>query len=521
MPIIIPLKQIKLRDYNRDDKDDVGSLAESIREHGLLNPIIVTEIKKNQYQLIAGERRLRAVQQNGEDRIACNLVNADELKQQKLNLAENLQRKDLTIWEESKHLQELKNLQPELRVEDIAVQVGRSAPWVAHRLQLGRLHKDLRDIFQSQNWPISHVCRLARYSHDFQGKIAREIRGRQGKGWARDWVDNITKAATYPPLNDLISFIDDFNRLLKSAIWKLDDADLLPRAGACSSCPKRSSQHGLLFQEPGDDDADTCLDPECYQEKKVAFVKLSIEKLKEGKQKPIYLGNTYDAPVKGLPKAEAQSWQYQECKQSTPGAMPAIHVSGRDLGKTVWVTKERFAAERQTSRKNINQETGKPAPPSNKERLQALTNKRLCQAVEFWMNDTLPDLKPVLMNVLPLLGTFGSQTRKSYINAEDWKDWKLLVPLTGQDLADQLYQDLYPVLADRCARHGTLEDGSKLWKEAMQQAGALGCLAQLMECWASAINEVKFPNSLIKAGVADPHKADEFPELEKPKKAKK
>jgi ParB/RepB/Spo0J family partition protein len=516
--MLIPIKQIKLRTYNRDDKDDITGLAASIQEHGLINPIVVTELKKNQFQLIAGERRLRATQHNGGKEIYCSVIQADELQQQKLNLAENLQRKDLTIWEESKHVQELKDLQPEARVEDLAVQIGRSAPWVAHRLQLAKLHPDLQKIFQQQNWPISHIARLSRYGHDFQGQIAKGILERQSEQWNTDWVQELNgkRSGTYPSLSDLKHWIDRFETLLKSAIWKLDDAGLLPKAGACTACPKRSSQQGLLFQEPGDGEDDTCLDPECFQKKKVEFVKLGIEKLKKDKQKPLYFGDTYAAAVPGLPKADSQSWNFSQVKKTTAGAVPAIYVNGSDLGKTVWVVKERgYQTESQTSRRQISQETGKPAPPSTKERLQSLTNKRLCAAVEIWRTKTLPELKPTLNLLLPVLGVVGTAGRKSYLDQSDWKDHAELIKLIDFELAQQLYHEVFPVLADRCKRIGTVDDGEKLWQEAVRQAQAFDADADLLACWDSAIREVKFPTALKKDEVVDPHQFGHFPILGK------
>ena len=130
--LIIDIKRIKLRGYNRDEKDDVSELAQSIKEHGLLNPIIVTPIDDDKFQLVAGERRLRACQLNGETAIGCTVIMADKLRQQQVNLVENLQRKDLSIWEEARHLEALKKLQPDarVRVEDLALQVGRPATWV-------------------------------------------------------------------------------------------------------------------------------------------------------------------------------------------------------------------------------------------------------------------------------------------------------------------------------------------------------------------------------------------------------
>ncbi len=106
----IPIEQI-VRPQSQPrryfDQDKLQSLADSIREVGLLEPIVVRKIGENKYELIAGERRLEAAKIAGLTEISINAIDCDERKAQKLRLIENLQREDLNAYEETISILEL------------------------------------------------------------------------------------------------------------------------------------------------------------------------------------------------------------------------------------------------------------------------------------------------------------------------------------------------------------------------------------------------------------------------------
>jgi ParB family chromosome partitioning protein len=110
----IPLTSISTNPYQPRtvfDEHEISLLAASIAEIGLLQPISVRQVD-NQYQLIAGERRLRATQLLGHDRIDAIVVNADDADMAILGLAENLQRQDLSDYEIGKALRQIGNIFP-------------------------------------------------------------------------------------------------------------------------------------------------------------------------------------------------------------------------------------------------------------------------------------------------------------------------------------------------------------------------------------------------------------------------
>jgi ParB family transcriptional regulator, chromosome partitioning protein len=118
----------------RFDPEALASLAESIRRHGLLQPLVVRRAEHG-YELIAGERRLRAARQAGLEQVPVVIREADPPERLELALIENLQREQLSPVEEAEAYRQLIEVYG-LTQEDIAQQVGKSRPAVANALRL-------------------------------------------------------------------------------------------------------------------------------------------------------------------------------------------------------------------------------------------------------------------------------------------------------------------------------------------------------------------------------------------------
>jgi ParB family transcriptional regulator, chromosome partitioning protein len=116
------------------DGAELATLAASIREHGVLQPILVTETIDG-YQLVAGERRVRAATEAGLDRIPAIVRHLDERSQLEFALIENLQREDLDPIEAANGFRQLINVFG-LTHEEIAARVGRARSTVANTLRL-------------------------------------------------------------------------------------------------------------------------------------------------------------------------------------------------------------------------------------------------------------------------------------------------------------------------------------------------------------------------------------------------
>ena len=135
---ILPLYKVEPNpDQPRQDFDEeeLQALADSIAEHGIIQPLTVRQTKSGYYQIIAGERRWRAARMAGLTEVPAVIMEADDRKAMELALIENLQRQDLNPVEEALGYQSLME-DFGLTQEDTAKQVGKSRPAVANALRL-------------------------------------------------------------------------------------------------------------------------------------------------------------------------------------------------------------------------------------------------------------------------------------------------------------------------------------------------------------------------------------------------
>ena len=134
----LPISKVEPRKdqpRSRFDQAALEELSESIRQHGLIQPIVVRQIDSGYYQIIAGERRWRAARAAGLTEVPVRIIEADDRRAMELALVENLQREDLNPIEEA---QGYKTLMEEygMTQEAAATAVGKSRPAVANALRL-------------------------------------------------------------------------------------------------------------------------------------------------------------------------------------------------------------------------------------------------------------------------------------------------------------------------------------------------------------------------------------------------
>jgi ParB family chromosome partitioning protein len=149
-PAEIPLDQIERNPHQPRTSFEEGSLAElaaSIAAHGVLQPILVTETLDG-YRLVAGERRLRAAQMAGLDRIPAVIRQAGEQDQLELALVENLQRADLNAMDAARAYLQLRDLFG-MTNEDIASTVGKARPTIANTLRLLDLEPSVQEAIEA------------------------------------------------------------------------------------------------------------------------------------------------------------------------------------------------------------------------------------------------------------------------------------------------------------------------------------------------------------------------------------
>jgi ParB family chromosome partitioning protein len=130
------------------NKASLDELTDSIREHGVLQPLTVRSLGEGYYQIIAGERRWRAARQAGLTELPARIVEADDKKTAEISLVENLQREDLNPVEEARGFKALVS-DFGMTQEEAASSVGKSRPVVANALRLLSLPEDVLQFVES------------------------------------------------------------------------------------------------------------------------------------------------------------------------------------------------------------------------------------------------------------------------------------------------------------------------------------------------------------------------------------
>lgn len=141
------------------DEEALQDLADSIREHGIIQPLTVRRLSSGYYQIIAGERRWRAARMAGLREVPVVIIEADDKKAMELALIENLQRTDLTPIEEARGYQQLIG-EYGLTQEQVADRVSKSRPAVANAMRLLSLPDELLSMVESGKLTAGHARAL-------------------------------------------------------------------------------------------------------------------------------------------------------------------------------------------------------------------------------------------------------------------------------------------------------------------------------------------------------------------------
>ncbi len=143
-------------------EESIIKLADSIRQYGIIQPLVVRKID-DCYELVAGERRLRASKELGLKVVPCIITEISEKKSAEISIIENLLREDLNIFEQAEAIQALIDTH-NLTQEEIATKLSNSQSFVANKLRLLRFSSAERDIILKNNLTERHARALLRIS---------------------------------------------------------------------------------------------------------------------------------------------------------------------------------------------------------------------------------------------------------------------------------------------------------------------------------------------------------------------
>lgn len=175
--ILLPLSQVEpgLRQPRKHfDQEALEELAESIRSHGILQPITVRRLESGYYQIIAGERRWRAARMAELSQIPVNVIEADDKTVMELALIENLQREDLNPMEEAAGYRALME-EYSLTQEEAAARVGKSRSAVANTMRLLSLPTELQWLLEQGTLSAGHGRALLPLPAEQQLSLSEKI----------------------------------------------------------------------------------------------------------------------------------------------------------------------------------------------------------------------------------------------------------------------------------------------------------------------------------------------------------
>ena len=174
----LPISQVEpglKQPRKRFDEESLQDLADSIRIHGVIQPLTVRRLSSGYYQIIAGERRWRAAKLAGLTEVPAVIIEADDRKVMELGLIENLQREDLNPMEEANGYKVLME-EYGLTQEEVAQRVGKSRPAVANALRLLALPDPVHQLLEEGRLSAGHArAILAAPTGELQKKLAGKV----------------------------------------------------------------------------------------------------------------------------------------------------------------------------------------------------------------------------------------------------------------------------------------------------------------------------------------------------------
>lgn len=227
------------------DEEGLAELAASIRSCGILQPLTVRRAGEG-YELVAGERRLRAARIAGLREVPCLVAQVGEEDSALLALMENLQRRDLDCWEEAQAIARLIS-RYELSQEEAARRLGRAQPTVANKLRLLRLPEDVRALLRENGLTERHARALLRLQDpEVQRRAAGDmVRRGMNVAQAEAYVEKLLQSAQVTPPRGRSTYIIKDVRLFLNSVDR--GLHLMRQAGVDAGWNRQDTDREILL----------------------------------------------------------------------------------------------------------------------------------------------------------------------------------------------------------------------------------------------------------------------------------
>jgi ParB family chromosome partitioning protein len=380
----LPVAQLQESPTNprrRFDARALEELAASIRTQGLLQPLLVRTLDDQVYEVVAGARRLRAARMAEKEFVPTRVVEMTDAEAIEAQAVENLQREEIHPLEEALAYKYMLEIDAErYTVQSIADKVSKSAAYITQRLRLTELIEPIAQAFLDDQVGVGHALEIAKLQ-PFEQERAFEA------AFKSAWTGT-TNTRLLIPVRDLAAWIGQ-NILLQldSVPFDKNDAALVPEAGSCSDCVKRTGFNTLLF---GDAGQDSCSDAVCFNNKTNKYIEQQVATKPKLVQISTNWGQPQQETVLGRNRYVALQLEPKSSKRKGPLApyqkpcshmKEAIVAEGAERGHSVKVCTDptctiHFADRREPDAKEIEKQKEQRRKELLKRKLEATVRHR-------------------------------------------------------------------------------------------------------------------------------------------------
>ena len=225
------------------DDEALMDLAQSIRENGLIQPITVREMD-GRYQIIAGERRFRALKLNGAVDVPVLIMDANEVQMAEMALVENIQRENLSAIEEAKSYVEIMKYSGLIQSQ-LALRVGKSQSSIANKIRLLNLDEDVQEAVSTKKISERHARALIgldeEKQHDALEKIVK-------KGMTVAQTEKMLKEQAQPKKEKKKVMLKGISKNIKIAINTIHQAvSMVNRAGTAAEINEEEHEDEVII----------------------------------------------------------------------------------------------------------------------------------------------------------------------------------------------------------------------------------------------------------------------------------
>ncbi len=375
----------------------IQELAKNIKAVGVLTPLLVRP-NENGYEIGGGHRRYRAATLAGLSEVPCIVRTLTDTEFLEIMTLDNLHREDVHPLDEAEGYRALMD-QAHYDVSTIAAKVGKSESYIYQRLKLADLIENAKEAFLNDSITAGHAILLARLDPEQQQSLLE------------DCTNN------YDPLSVRALSLEIRRSLyltLSEAPFPTDDAALLPEAGSCIECPKRTGFNRGLF--PDIEEADTCTDKACHASKVAAWLVAKFAQASRNNKGAIRISVGYGT----IPPGARKNWTAagkKKCPDTVPGLVVAEgyrDVRYYKLGQVVQVCTNKKCAVHHASGPTEKNATARRTSKEYAERMAAndIAYRAMVDGIRARIDEPVPDAAWRLIGKTALSELYGDAEKR-------------------------------------------------------------------------------------------------------------